>query len=288
MKQIIDMESILRELYRISGCRVSIHDADYTEIAAYPREVSPFCRLIHTLPGGHLACLKMDADALARVKRTEDPYIYRCHLGLWEAVAPLYSAGILSGYLMLGQIAPSEDGAREDIFTRAAAMLGEDSHDRASLEKAVAALSEADGEQFSSFVTIMRICADYITMTERLNPSEPALAHAVRKHLSANYAQKISLNDLCTQFCCCKSTLMNAFRAAYSITIVEYLTEVRLSHARRMLAETSRSIRDIAFLCGFSDQGYFTRVFSEETGVSPSAFRKHMQAVSSMETEVSK
>ncbi len=285
MKQIIDMDSILRELYRLSGCRVSIHDTDCTEIAAYPQDVSPFCRLIQTKPEAHLACLKKDSDAIARVKKTEEPYIYRCHLGLWEAVAPLYSAGILSGYLMLGQIAPREDGAREDIFTRAIAMLGEDSPDRVSLTKAVAALSETDEEQFSSFVTIMRICADYITLTERLNPSEPMLAHGIRKYLNANYAQKISLDDLCAQFCCCKSTLMNSFRAAYSITIVEYLTEVRLSHARRMLAETNRSIRDIAALCGFSDQGYFTRVFSEDTGVSPSAFRKHMQTAAAEEEE---
>lgn len=287
MKQIIDMDSILRELYRISGCRVSIHDTDCTEIAAYPRDVCPFCRLIQTMPEGHLACLKMDADALARVKRTEEPYIYRCHLGLWEAVAPLYSAGILSGYLMLGQIAPSGEGVRDDIFSRAAALLGEDSPDISSLKKTVAALSEADEEQFSSFVTIMRICADYITMTERLNPSEPVLAHAIRKYLTANYALKITLDDLCTQFCCCKSTLMNAFRAAYSSTIVEYLTEVRLSHARRMLAETNRSVRDVASLCGFSDQGYFTRVFSEDTGVSPTAFRKHMQSEST-DAEVTK
>jgi len=277
MKNSIDMESILKELYRISGCRVSIHDTDSAEIAAYPREVSSFCRLIQTKPEAHLACLKMDAEAVAQVKRTEEPYIYRCHMGLYEAVAPLYSAGILSGYLMLGQIADSGPEAKDDIFRRALAVLGEDTPDLKSLSKAVAALATVDEDRFGSFVTIMRICADYITLTERLNPSEPDLAHAVRKYLTANFGSKITLDELCRQFCCSKSTLMNTFRAAYHMTIVDYLTEVRLLHARRMLSETTRPVRDIAALCGFSDQGYFTRVFTEAVGVAPTAFRKHMQ-----------
>ena len=277
MQKQIDMETVLKELHLVSGCRVSVHDPESTEIAAYPQEVSPFCRLIQTKPDAYLACLTGDAEALAKVQRTGEPYIYKCHMGLYEAVAPLYSAGILTGFLMIGQIADDEDLRSGDIFSRALELLGEDTPDAASLSKAVAALTSVGSDRFSSFVSIMQICADYLTLTDRMHPASPDLAHLVRQYVTAHYAEKITLDALCHQFGCSKSTLMNTFRHAYGMTIVAYLTEVRLSHVRRMLAESDRPIRDIAILCGFAEQGYLTRVFTESTGVSPSAFRRHMK-----------
>jgi len=277
MQEHIDMETVLKELHLVSGCRVSVHDPESTEIAAYPREASPFCRLIQTKPEAYLACLTGDAAALAEVRRTGTPYIYQCHMGLYEAVAPLYSAGIFCGYLMIGQIADSRTGERDDIFRRAEKVLGTNSPDTASLSKAVAALTVMDSDRFSSFVSIMQICADYLTLTDRMHPAAPDLAHQIRQYLTAHYAKRITLDELCHHFGCSKSTLMNTFRDAYGMTIVSYLTDVRLSHVRRMLAESDRPIRDISTLCGFAEQGYLTRVFTEATGVSPSAFRRHMR-----------
>ncbi len=277
MNHELDMETILRELYLVSGCRVSVHDPESTEIAAYPRELSPFCRLVQTNPQAHLSCLGGDAAALAEVRRSGKPYIYRCHMGLYEAVAPLYSAGVFSGYLMIGQIADSEKNQKDAIFTNATGVLGADTPDIQSLKVAIEALAAMDEKRFSSFVSIMQICAAYLTLTDRMHPAQPDLAHQIRQYITVHYAEKVSLDRLCTQFGCSKSTLMNTFRAAYDMTIVEYLTEVRVSHARRMLAESERSIHDISVLCGFAEQGYLTRVFTEATGVSPSAFRRHMK-----------
>lgn len=277
MQQQIDMETVLKELHLVSGCRVSVHDPDATEIAAYPQEISPFCRLIQTNPQAYLACLKKDTEAIEEARRTGMPYIYQCHMGLYEAVAPLYSAGILTGYLMIGQIADSREGEEKDIFRRAIAVLGEDSPDTASLSKVVAALTTMDSGRFSSFVSIMQICAEYLTLTDRMHPASPDLAHQIRRYLTVHYAKRLTLDGLCRHFGCSKSTLMNTFRAAYGMTIVSYLTEVRLSHVRRMLSESDRSIRDIALQCGFAEQGYLTRVFTEATGVSPSQFRRHMR-----------
>ncbi len=277
MNHELDMETVLRELYFVSGCRVSVHDPDSTEIAAYPRELSPFCRLIQTSPQAHLSCLGGDAAALAEVRRSGKPYIYRCHMGLYEAVAPLYSAGVFSGYLMIGQIADNGEAERAKIVENATGVLGKDTPDLKSLKAAVEALAAMDETRFFSFVSIMQICADYLTLTDRMHPDQPDLAHQIRQYITAHYAEKVSLDMLCKQFGCSKSTLMNTFRAAYDMTIVEYLTEVRISHARRMLAESERSIHDISVLCGFAEQGYLTRVFTEATGVSPSAFRRHMK-----------
>jgi len=53
-----------------------------------------------------------------------------------------------------------------------------------------------------------------------------------------------------------------------------YVRAVRLQKARILLADPARSISDVAYETGFNDPKFFSRVFSEEYGMSPSAFRQ--------------
>ncbi|EFR40149.1 transcriptional regulator, AraC family [Selenomonas sp. oral taxon 137 str. F0430] len=54
----------------------------------------------------------------------------------------------------------------------------------------------------------------------------------------------------------------------------DYLRKKRFTHARRLVAETQRSILDISLCCGFSDVRYLTKLFHEELGCTPTAYRK--------------
>ena len=103
MEQSLSIERILKELYHISGFRISIYDTNFREIAAYPRELGCFCGLIQKHPEGKRLCVEHDTMAFGRVREQEKLHIYKCHFGLYEAVAPLYSFGTLTGYLMMGQ-----------------------------------------------------------------------------------------------------------------------------------------------------------------------------------------
>lgn len=79
------------------------------------------------------------------------------------------------------------------------------------------------------------------------------LAQAV--HLNPNYFHRI-------------------FKAACGMTPLEYLSEVRISHAKFWLRNTDRTVTEIAERCGFSSYNYFCSVFRRAVGLSPGAFRK--------------
>ena len=68
------------------------------------------------------------------------------------------------------------------------------------------------------------------------------------------------------------------FKAVTGQTPLEYLTSLRVSRAKKLLCATPpQSVESIASGCGFSDEFYFSRVFSKKTGRSPRAYRKsHM------------
>lgn len=68
------------------------------------------------------------------------------------------------------------------------------------------------------------------------------------------------------------------FKEVTGQTPLEYLTALRVSRAKRLLCATPpQSVESIAAGCGFSDEFYFSRVFSKKTGRSPRVYRKtHM------------
>jgi AraC family transcriptional regulator len=64
------------------------------------------------------------------------------------------------------------------------------------------------------------------------------------------------------------------FKRSTGVTPYQYLTGLRLEEAKRLMLTTPRSLAEIALACGFSDQSYFTRVFSRNVGTSPAAWRR--------------
>ena len=56
--------------------------------------------------------------------------------------------------------------------------------------------------------------------------------------------------------------------------VIAYLTAYRLAKAKHLLVETDIEIGKVSAACGFSDHSNFGRTFREETGMTPSRFRK--------------
>lgn len=57
-------------------------------------------------------------------------------------------------------------------------------------------------------------------------------------------------------------------------TFIEYLTDIRMEHARKLLLETNMKNYEVAQACGFANATYFSTVFKSVYGVSPSTYRK--------------
>ena len=83
--------SILCELHKISGLRVSLHGIDFEEIAAYPPHPLPFCALVNEDKREHSLCLECDRCACTEAISKKNTHIYKCRYGLTEAVSPLYN-----------------------------------------------------------------------------------------------------------------------------------------------------------------------------------------------------
>lgn len=269
MADIKDIRTILRDLHLVSGFRVSLHGTDFSEISAYPEEISPFCRLVQENPKAKMQCVYTDADAFERARHSGKIYIYRCRFGLCEAACPLYKNGVLSGYLMMGQVKDGLPGTDAVVISEALPYVS----DRPELEKTVSSLSSVPREKMLALADIISLCADRLTDGFAPQNARDLAASAVG-YINRNIGKKLTVDIICSAFSCSRSTLMKCFRRDCGVTVNEYIVSRRIDIAKERLQYSELPVSEIASKCGFSDQLYFSRVFSSRVGVPPTVFRK--------------
>lgn len=100
------------------------------------------------------------------------------------------------------------------------------------------------------------------------------VADDIRRHLQYSvFREKQSLSSLSVTFGMRPADIQKRFRDAYGTTVHAYVVELRLAEARRLLAETDRTVIDICTAIGYSDHCYFDRLFRKTYGMSPLTYR---------------
>ncbi|MGQ8366115.1 helix-turn-helix domain-containing protein [Glaciecola sp. 1036] len=96
------------------------------------------------------------------------------------------------------------------------------------------------------------------------------------EYIRKNFHTDISIEDLAKEAFLSVSALERRFKKYLSKTPKQFLNEIRLENARRMLIETQQPIMEIAYQCGFSEHSYFSKQFKALFGILPSQLRKQV------------
>lgn len=96
----------------------------------------------------------------------------------------------------------------------------------------------------------------------------------VIEYLRRHYAENISLDDVAEAVHLSRNYLATVFRRETGKTIVGALTEIRLEHAKHLLVEQRRPVREVAAAVGFRSPEHFCRVFQRHENIPPSAYCK--------------
>ena len=106
--------------------------------------------------------------------------------------------------------------------------------------------------------------------------SEPAQERLewARLWVSKWYGQDITLEQMAEQAGMTRFAFCREFRQTYGMTPVNFVNQVRIQQAKRLLIEEREAaVKEIAQQCGFRDSGYFGRVFKQYEGSTPMEFR---------------
>ncbi|WP_256604227.1 AraC family transcriptional regulator [Sphingobacterium multivorum] len=92
-------------------------------------------------------------------------------------------------------------------------------------------------------------------------------------YMNKNFSKLISLNDIAELVNMSEVSFSRFIKKRTGKTFIDNLNEIRLGHATRMLIETSNTVAEICYLCGFNNISNFNRAFKRKKNCTPSAYR---------------
>lgn len=96
----------------------------------------------------------------------------------------------------------------------------------------------------------------------------------IRDYLDEHYQEKIALDALAERFFISKFYLTRVFKEQFGVSITTYLLNKRITKAKQLLRFSDQRLEDIGYQCGLGAPNYFSRVFKQVEGVTPSEFRE--------------
>ncbi|HRN15960.1 MAG TPA: AraC family transcriptional regulator [Xylanibacter oryzae] len=97
----------------------------------------------------------------------------------------------------------------------------------------------------------------------------------VKNYISKNYMDEIRLATLADIAGMSPSAFSRFFKLHTGRNLSEYIIDIRLGCATRLLVDTAQSIAEISFNCGFNNLSNFNRIFKKKKGCSPTEFREN-------------
>jgi len=120
----------------------------------------------------------------------------------------------------------------------------------------------------------------YELCKERFFPADRTInverLEKVLNYIDQNFVERITTEDLCEQISLSTSNLIKLFKKNLGLTPIGYINKVRVNRAKELLLHSQRSVKEIAYETGFSDEFYFSRVFKKVEGQSPRDFKNKM------------
>ena len=95
----------------------------------------------------------------------------------------------------------------------------------------------------------------------------------VREHIDKHYAEDLRLDDVAAIAGMSPSAFSRFFKQHTDRNFVDYLIDTRLGNAARMLVDTTTSVSEICYACGFNNLSNFNRTFKARRGYTPRDFR---------------
>ncbi len=105
--------------------------------------------------------------------------------------------------------------------------------------------------------------------------SDSRRVQKVKSYIDQHYKEEIRLGQLADLAGMSPSAFSRFFKLHTGRNLSEYIIEMRLGYASRMLVDSTHSIAEIGYSCGFNNLSNFNRIFRKRKGCSPSEFREN-------------
>jgi len=129
-------------------------------------------------------------------------------------------------------------------------------------------LSELANTNLNELLTSSPVAANYINSR---------IITDIMQYVAENFRKNITLGEASSVAKMQKSAFCRYFKRRTKKRFTEFVNEIRLIHAQKLLVETDKNILEIAYDCGYNSTSYFYRLFKKYYDVAPLDFRNQNQ-----------
>lgn len=263
------LEELIEDFYQISGIRLDIVDSRFrTVLVESGGSLQEFCTLVHTSENCLKTCLASDKKAFLAAEKSGKTHVYTCPFGITEVMVPIRDGMKIEGYFFVSF--GTRENERTNAARKACAAVG------CPEEKCLAALRtmpQYNEKTLKANLNFVELLAQHIGGHHLLETAKPTTGELIKRCID-NADRKITLAELGKTLHRSTVTLTQCFRKEFGMSIMDYVAERRLENACRMLAETTDTVEEVAFRCGYGSAEYFSRCFTKVYGIPPRLWAK--------------
>ena len=238
---------------------------------------SPLCSAIRATVPGHAMCVRTRQCLLAEAASHSACAI--CDAGLHEVAVPMQIGGVRAGYFLFGGTRPSGNAGHalhrvRHLMAKHDIPLGDE-----DLARWFGETRESSGDALAACRRMVELFAAQMAskLTDQMARPDAAMPETVTKACRIIRARAtvsdIQLDGVARQCGVSGGHLSRLFHHSTGLTFREYLSQVRVQHAKSLLLGSSKNVSEIAYESGFQSLSQFHRAFAKAFGVSPGKMR---------------
>lgn len=197
--------------------------------------------------------------------------------GVWSERTRIVKMKFLQDWLMASFLSPEEKEGCRTLYGQC--FVVEAQPEVARIVGDMLQGGEARYREYYYLAKLMELTAWLLRHPQALcgqRPCEPPgsrRADAMLRYIQQNLCQPLTLSSLAEHMGLSACYCSKLIKRSIGLSFVQYLGILRVNHARRLVAYTDDSVTAIAGQCGFSSIQTFNRVFRQQVGMSPRAYR---------------
>lgn len=242
----------------------------YEYLVGYHTRSSDFCTLMQSGLNARYRCIQQDKLMCSRCREEGVKQIYVCHAGLVEVIIPIVFEGEISAYAFIGQFRSSDN--IPDLLL--------EEWKRASLDEKELISAFFDrpmytGEKLDKMIRLFSQNLELLLSSRSLKIFHPSITEEVISYIDQNIGRKIDIAEVASYLSKSESTVSHSVKRELGISFKELLISRRISAFEHLIISYPElQVKEAALQVGYDDALYFSRLYRQKRGCSPSSFVK--------------
>lgn len=268
------LKDAFKNVCELTNTVLTLFDNNKNHVFAYGTHTLFLCHKIRAAKELEDKCNACNRLGLSNACQRRGGYIYRCHMGLTEAVSPIIRNNEIIGYIMLGKVAE----VKNIPFIKQQIHSCCEKYDlpEAELLKSIDEIPLVTRETVSGCTNILNMLSSYLLINNIIDLKAPPLNAQIDSYITKNLNGDLSVKALCSHFGISKTKLYRISVDSYSRGISEHIKTMRIEKAKELL-RGDLNVTQVAEAVGIPDSNYFIKVFKKQTGYTPLKYKKSLK-----------